>query len=167
MSTKNTQFDVILNEASHTAVILSEAQRSRRTRANSVRANRCKATTSRVPQVREADLGILITLVLALFLTPFLHAQDQQDQSQAFTLKVNSDLVLTNVVVRDKKTGQVVKGLSQKDFTITENGKPQQIVSFDFESVDEAAALNEATISGKSGNSILLGKSPVMTGDAL
>jgi VWFA-related protein len=157
MSTKNTQFDVIL----------SEAQRSRRTRANNVRANRCKATTTRVPQVREANLGLLAILVLALFLVPSMHAQDQQDQSQAFTLKVNSDLVLTNVVVRDKKTGQIVKGLSQKDFTITENGKPQQIVSFDFESVDEAAALNEATISGKTGNSILLGKSPVMTGDAL
>ncbi len=115
----------------------------------------------------KGNLGLLAMLAFAMLLTPFLHAQDQQDQSQAFTLKVNSDLVLTNVVPRDKKTGQVVKGLSQKDFTITENGKPQQIVSFDFESVDEAAALNEATISGKTGNSILLGKSPVMTGDAL
>jgi len=94
-------------------------------------------------------------------------SQNQQDQSQAYTLKVNSDLVLTNVVVRDKKTGQVVKGLTQKDFTITENGKPQQIVSFDFESVDEAAALNEATINGKTGNSIVLGKTGVITGDAL
>jgi VWFA-related protein len=122
----------------------------------------------RVPHPDKVRVGLLTMLALALFLVPNLRAQDQQDQqNQSFTLKVNSDLVLTNVVVRDKKTGQVVKGLSQKDFTITENGKPQQIVSFDFESVDEAAALNEATISGKAGNSILLGKSPVMTGDAL
>ena len=27
-----------------------------------------------------------------------------------FTLKVNSDLVLTNVVVRDAKTGELVRG---------------------------------------------------------
>ncbi|HVW79193.1 MAG TPA: VWA domain-containing protein [Alloacidobacterium sp.] len=104
-------------------------------------------------------VAVLITLI-----SPNLHAQD--DQSQTFTLKVNSDLVLTNVVVRDKKTGQVVKGLTQKDFTISENGKAQQIATFDFESVDEAAVLNEATISGKSGN-IVLGKSSVVTGDAL
>ena len=35
----------------------------------------------------------------------------QPDQSGGFTLKVQSDIVLTNVVVRDKKTGEVVKGL--------------------------------------------------------
>ena len=108
---------------------------------------------------------LMLAISSALFTAQAQNQQDQQDQS--FTLKVNSDLVLTNVVVRDKKTGQVVKGLTQKDFTITENGKSQQIVSFDFESVDEAAALNEATISGKTGNSIVLGKSPIVTGDAL
>ena len=65
-----------------------------------------------------------------------------------FTLKVNSDLVLTNVVVRDAKTGEVVKGLKRSDFTIYENGKEQKIDSFDFESVDMATPLNEATVSG-------------------
>ncbi len=59
--------------------------------------------------------------------------------------------MLTNVVVRDKKTGAMVKGLTEKDFTVLENGKPQQITSFDFESVDQARPLNEATISGKAG----------------
>jgi hypothetical protein len=54
------------------------------------------------------------------------------DNSSTFTLKVNSDLVLTNIVVRDKKTGEVVKGLTEKDFTVTEDGKPQHIASFDF-----------------------------------
>ncbi|HZL52733.1 MAG TPA: VWA domain-containing protein [Terracidiphilus sp.] len=65
-----------------------------------------------------------------------------------FTLKVNSDLVLTNVVVRDSKTGEVVKGLKQSDFSVYENGKEQHIDSFDFESVDMATPLNEATVSG-------------------
>lgn len=91
-------------------------------------------------------------LALAFVLTPFAaRAQQQPSAKQTpFTLKVNSDLVLTNVVVREKKTGEVVRGLTAKDFTIQENGKPQRISSFDFESVDQAAPLNEATISGKS-----------------
>ena len=65
-----------------------------------------------------------------------------------FTLKVNSDLVLTNVVVRDSKTGEVVKGLKQSDFAVYESGKEQHIDTFDFESVDMATPLNEATVSG-------------------
>ncbi len=67
-----------------------------------------------------------------------------------FTLKVQSDIVLTNVVVRDKKTGEVVKGLKASDFTIFENGKPQRIETFDYQNVDEAAVLQEkSTVSGK------------------
>jgi hypothetical protein len=42
----------------------------------------------------------------------------QPDQSGGFTLKVQTDIVLTNVVVRDKKTGAVVRGLKQSDFEI-------------------------------------------------
>ncbi len=80
-----------------------------------------------------------------------------------FTLKVNSDLVLTNIVVRDKKTGQLVKGLTEKDFTITEEGKPQHIVSFDFENVDQAAALNEATINAAAPNGIFGAKNGTAT----
>jgi hypothetical protein len=56
--------------------------------------------------------------------------------------------VLTNVVARDAKTGELVRGLKQSDFTVYENGKQQQIATFDFESVEMAAPLNEATISG-------------------
>jgi VWFA-related protein len=89
-----------------------------------------------------------------------LRAQDQsqppqQNSQEAFTLKVNSDLVLTNVVVRDKKTGEVIRGLKASDFQVLENGKPQSIISFDFQSVDQAAPLNEATINGKSPNTIM------------
>jgi VWFA-related protein len=65
-----------------------------------------------------------------------------------FVLKTNSELVLTNVVARDAKTGEFVRGLKQSDFTIYESGKQQQIATFDFQSVDMAKPLNEATISG-------------------
>src|SRR5450631_3530760 len=86
-------------------------------------------------------------------------AQDQNgsppDAQTTYTLKVDSDLVLTNIVVRDKKTGEVVRGLTANDFQVQENGKPQKIISFDFQSVDQAAPLNEATVSGKAGNTIM------------
>ncbi len=94
-------------------------------------------------------------IVCGLVLTLSLHAQD--DASSNFTLKVDSNIVLTNVVVRDKKTGDIVKGLTRKDFTITENGRNQQILTFDYQSVDQAAALNEATVSGSAGR-VVLGK---------
>ena len=84
----------------------------------------------------------------ALALTPFLHAQDQPAQAP-FTLRVQSRIVLTNVVVRDKKTGRPLRGLKAGDFTVLENGKPQSLTSFDFQTVDEAARLNEATVGGK------------------
>jgi len=109
----------------------------------------------------------IINLVIALALATFAaHAQQQPSTTQSqFTLKVNSDLVLTNVVVRDKKTGEIVRGLTANDFTILENGKPQHISTFDFESVDQAAQLNEATINGQirgqSGQSIFNAKTGV------
>ena len=65
-----------------------------------------------------------------------------------FVLKMPGELVLTNVVARDSKTGELVLGLKQSDFTVYENGKQQQIATFDFESVDKATPLNEATVSG-------------------
>jgi VWFA-related protein len=65
-----------------------------------------------------------------------------------FTLKANAELVLTNVIARDAKTGELITGLKQSDFKIFENGKEQQIDSFDFESVDMATPLKEATVSG-------------------
>ena len=65
-----------------------------------------------------------------------------------FTIKTNADLVLTNVVARDAKTGALVKDLKKSDFKIYENGREQQISTFDFESVDMATPLKEATVSG-------------------
>ena len=79
-------------------------------------------------------------------------AQDSSQLSNTpqggFVIKANAELVLTNVVARDSKTGEVVKGLKQSDFKIYENGKEQAIDTFDSESVDMATPLNEATVSG-------------------
>jgi VWFA-related protein len=84
-------------------------------------------------------------------------SQMQQAGESTFTMKVNANIVLTNVVVRDKKTGEVVKGLKASDFQIVEDKKPQKIASFDYENVDVAATLAEGkTVAGKASISDLL-----------
>jgi VWFA-related protein len=79
-----------------------------------------------------------------------------------FTLKANAELVLTNVVVRDTKTGELVRDLKQSDFKIYENGREQQIATFDFQTVDRAVPLKEAAVSGlaasTSGNAVVVAK---------
>ena len=96
--------------------------------------------------------SIAASLATMLMVPSLAVAQAQQQgdsSSQVFTLTVRSEMVLTNVVVRDKKTGEVVKGLKASDFQISEDGKPMKIASFDFQNVDEAVALKEKTVSGK------------------
>jgi len=75
--------------------------------------------------------------------------QPQVVEAKVTTLKVQAETVLTNVIVRDKKTGAVIKGLKESDFTISEDKKPQHIISFDYQNVDQAVQLAEAsTVSG-------------------
>jgi len=76
------------------------------------------------------------------------NGQVSSTPQSGYVLRMNGELVLTNVVARDTKTGEVVQGLKQSDFSIYENGKLQHIDTFDFESVDRATPLNEATVSG-------------------
>ena len=98
-----------------------------------------------------------IAAVLAGMMAGMPMVAQQQNPAGTFTLKVQSEIVLTNVVVRDKKTGEVVKGLKASDFTILENGKPQKIASFDYQSVDDAAVLHEkTTVTGKASIADLL-----------
>jgi hypothetical protein len=51
--------------------------------------------------------------------------------------------VLVNVVAHDKK-GNLVRDLRKSDFTLFEDGKKQEISTFDFENVDELAAAGAA-----------------------
>jgi VWFA-related protein len=73
----------------------------------------------------------------------------QQNVGGVTTIVANVNRVLTNVVVRDKKTGALIKDLKPSDFQILEDKKPQKITTFDYQNVDQAVALNEAaTVSG-------------------
>jgi len=72
-----------------------------------------------------------------------------QDNGGTATIRANVNRVLTNVVVRDKKTGEVIKGLTASDFQIQEDKKSQKITTFDYQNVDQAVSLKEAsTVSG-------------------
>jgi VWFA-related protein len=62
-------------------------------------------------------------------------------------IRITTELVLVNVVARDKK-GNVIKDLKKGDFTLYEDGKKQDISSFDFEDVDQLPATAGTTISG-------------------
>ncbi len=99
--------------------------------------------------------ALLASLALLASVAPSSLAQSsassQPSQQSGYILKVRGELVLTNVVVRNVKTGELVTDLKQSDFKIYENGKEQQIATFDFESVDQATPLNEATVTGLAG----------------
>ena len=59
-----------------------------------------------------------------------------------YTFRSSTELVLVNVTVRDKN-GNPVRDLKREDFTVLEDNKPQQVVSFDLENTD--AVLSTAT----------------------
>jgi VWFA-related protein len=67
--------------------------------------------------------------------------QQPANQRPTATFRSSVDLVTVNVVVRDRN-GNIVRGLTRDDFTVTEDGRPQTISNFDFEEV--AAAATEA-----------------------
>jgi len=99
-----------------------------------------------------ASAGLLFQLSAPSF------AQQSQPQSPAGAqtqpsrseIRVTSELVLANVVVRDKKRN-LVRDLKKEDFTLFEDGKKQNISTFDFENVDEleTAGAAEKTVTGE------------------
>jgi VWFA-related protein len=79
----------------------------------------------------------LVALVLAAGLGSILFAREPQAPApqRRPVFRSGVDIVVVNVVVRDKN-GQIVRGLTRKDFTVTEDGRPQTISNFDFEEID-------------------------------
>ncbi|MFI5091836.1 MAG: VWA domain-containing protein [Candidatus Acidiferrales bacterium] len=76
-------------------------------------------------------------------------SQSQPEKPQTL-IRVTSELVLANVVVRDKK-GNLIRDLKKEDFTLFEDGKKQEISTFDFENVDEleTAGAAEKIVTGE------------------
>jgi VWFA-related protein len=97
------------------------------------------------------DKTVAVLLVLVL-----LYAASYSQQQSEYVFRVQSDLVLVNVTVRDKN-GKFVPGLKPENFSILEDNKSQKVVSFDVENVDAAPALDVTQTKP------LLEQSPVQT----
>lgn len=78
----------------------------------------------------------LLVTVLAVALAL---AGSAAPRAQDAVFRADVDLVVVDVVVRDREGG-VVRGLTMDDFEVLENGRPQQIRSFDFEEIAAAPA---------------------------
>jgi VWFA-related protein len=78
--------------------------------------------------------------------------QTQKTQPGAFRIRVETELVLVNVVARDKQ-GKPVQDLKTEDFTVLEDGKAQHILSFDSENLD-TLPINSAASGGPSQQTI-------------
>jgi len=101
--------------------------------------------------------AIALASLLLQFPVPSIAQQPQQPQPPApaepepagGSIHITTELVLANVVVRDKK-GNLVRDLKKDDFTLFEDGKKQAISTFDFENVDqiETAGAAENTVTG-------------------
>src|ERR1700732_429281 len=96
-------------------------------------------------------------LVAAALLSPVVPLASQEPDKQAAgpaPIRVSTELVLVNVVARDKK-GNPVRDLKQGDFTLYEDGKKQQIATFDFEDVDQLPMTAGTTVSGAVAGTLL------------
>src|SRR6266446_2670642 len=83
-------------------------------------------------------------------------APSQQTPAQApQAIRVATELVLVNVIARDKK-GNLVRDLKREDFTVLEDGQKQQVSSFDFENIDELGLAGQTlpTVSGPEGAAV-------------
>ena len=122
---------------------------------------------------RRQIAAVALSSLLAQGVVPLFAQQSQpsstnsgpQEQEPKTAIRVTTELVLANVVVRDKR-GNLVRDLKKEDFTLFEDGKKQEISTFDFENVDalETAGGAEKTITGEAEPAGVLRKSdkPVM-----
>ena len=69
-------------------------------------------------------------IVCLLLLTLTAHAQTPQKPQDDDVVRIKSNLVNIDVIVKDKK-GKYISDLKAEDFTISENGQPQKIEFFD------------------------------------
>ena len=92
--------------------------------------------------------AILVTFLVWVLLAPAQQSQQQQQQQQngaliptggRATISTTVQLVVVDITVKDKD-GKPFEGLTQKDFTVTEDGKPQDIRVFKFQRLEEEVA---------------------------
>src|SRR6267154_2527785 len=110
-----------------------------------------------MPLPRKIFLILTVAGLLLQATVPVIAQQSGQAGINGPRIQVSSELVLVNVVAHDKK-GNLVRDLKKGDFTLFEDGKKQEISTFDFENVDELATAGaaETTVAGVTGTGALL-----------
>ena len=87
--------------------------------------------TSTIDRVNWAKRTLAVALALLLASSSVVSQQSSND----YTFRAKTELVLVNVTVRDRN-GNLVRDLKREDFTVLEDNKPQQVISFDLENTD-------------------------------
>src|SRR6201989_506169 len=77
-----------------------------------------------------SNLRLSAPICVVAFLLLLTSASHTQAQDQEDVVKVKSNLVNIDVIVKDKK-GKYISDLKAEDFTITEDGQAQKIEFFD------------------------------------
>jgi VWFA-related protein len=101
--------------------------------------------TGRWVRARRGRLFVVTALVVTIA-SAVLAAQQgaQKLPGRMPTFTSNVELVLVNVVVRDKD-GNIVRNLTRDDFTVIEDGKQQTVSTFDREDLPTTGTAEEAT----------------------
>jgi VWFA-related protein len=105
-------------------------------------------------QVTRKIIAMLAAAALFVPATPLTAQEPQKPDSGPAPIRVSTELVLVNVVARDRK-GNPVRDLKQEDFTVYEDGKKQQISTFDFEDVDQLPMTAGRTVTGAAPGTLL------------
>src|ERR1017187_7422227 len=72
-------------------------------------------------------------LIMTILVAPFLTAQQGE-----YKISTTTQLVVVDVSAKDK-SGNPIDGLKASDFTVTEDGKVQQLQVFEYQRLEDAA----------------------------
>ncbi len=98
----------------------------------------------------------------AMAQTPAQQPQNSKGDQGLYRMRVESELVLVNVVARDKQ-GKPITDLKQGDFTLLEDGKAQKISSFDYENLDTTPLPASTGPAQQTANGPVVPAKPILT----
>src|SRR5215469_13960175 len=96
-------------------------------------------------RVGSGVLGCLLVFVSTISLAQSNPSSPEKTSAPSTVLKVTTRLVVVDIVAKNNK-GEVVKDLKAEDFTLMEDGKPQEIRSFSFQQGENIARPQIATL---------------------
>src|SRR5712692_5857161 len=91
-------------------------------------------------------LGLLLSVLAAGAQQPRQTPAPPPGTEERATFTSTTQLVVETVTVKDKK-GNPIEGLTAKDFTVTEDGKPQTIAFVEYQKLPDSPALELPVIS--------------------